>query len=245
MSNQVFKRSIVLVVGNPKGGVCKTTLAINVGCILASHYGLKVCLIDGEKDGSLSNFEFSDSLDADSLPHIRAGYNQDLHRDIPIFKQLYDVIIVDTAGVTPDFGAGSAEVLGGQEKVSLQSLSLADLLIVPITPSPVVLRKTVGFCPIVERWQLMRAGQLDAVMVLNMVKAREQLSSMVINELTGAFEHIPLMAETIRDTTMVKQAYGAGMSVLDYQKSHAVTEEYLLLTAALVERLQSKVNANG
>ncbi|BBQ32840.1 ParA family protein [Aeromonas caviae] len=242
MSNQVFNRSVVLVICNPKGGVCKTTVALNMGCILASEYGLKVCLIDGEKDGSLSNFEFSEALNKETLPHIRAGYNQDLHRDIPIFKQIYDVIIVDTAGVTPDFGAVSGEVLGGQEKVSLQSLSMADMLIVPITPSPVVIRKTAGFAPIVERWQMMRAGQLDAVMVLNMVKTREQLSTMVINELTGAFEHLPLMAETVRDTTMVKQAYGAGMSVLDFNKSHPATAEYLSLTAALVERIKSKVN---
>lgn len=243
MSTKVFDRSMVIVVCNPKGGVCKTTIALNVGCILASEYGLKVCLIDGEKDGSLSNFEFNESLDSNRLPHIRNGYNEDLHRDIPIFKQLYDVIIVDTAGVTPDFGMGTGEVLGGQEKVSLQSLSLADLLIVPITPSPVVIRKTVGFTPIVERWQMMRVGKLDAVMVLNMVKSREQLSSMVISELTGAFKHMPLMQETIRDTTMVKQAYGAGMSVLDFQKSHAATDEYIALTDALVKRLKSKVNS--
>ena len=81
-------------------------------------------------------------LNSETLPHIRAGYNQDLHRDIPIFKQLYDVIIVDTVGVTPDFGAVSGEVLGGRKKVSLQSLSMADMLIVPITPSPVVIQKT-------------------------------------------------------------------------------------------------------
>ena len=60
MSNTIFNRSVVIVVCNPKGGVCKTTIALNMGCILASEYGLKVCLIDGEKDGSLSNFEFSD-----------------------------------------------------------------------------------------------------------------------------------------------------------------------------------------
>lgn len=60
-----------------------------------------------------------------------------------------------------------------------------------------MIRKTAGFAPIVERWQMMRVGQLDAVMVLNMVKSREQLSTMVINELTGAFEHLPLMAETV------------------------------------------------
>ncbi|QLI59278.1 ParA family protein (plasmid) [Aeromonas caviae] len=58
MQAKLFRSSKVIVIANPKGGVGKTTSTVNLGSIIARKYGCRVCLIDGEKDGSLSNFQF-------------------------------------------------------------------------------------------------------------------------------------------------------------------------------------------
>jgi len=50
--------SKVLAVANLKGGVGKTTLAANVGAVLAKEHGLRVLLIDLDFQGSLSSMVF-------------------------------------------------------------------------------------------------------------------------------------------------------------------------------------------
>ncbi|MBW3834677.1 ParA family protein [Aeromonas veronii] len=236
MQAKLFRSSKVIVIANPKGGVGKTTSTVNLGSIIARKYGCRVCLIDGEKDGSLSNFQFFGNNEPGAID-VFSGFSSDLQKQIPLYRHAYDVIIVDTAGVTPDVGAGFSSSMVGQEKVALAAVANADLLLIPMNPSPIDIRKTEQYVNTVERLMVMRP-QLRAAIMLNEVKKTERLTTMSIEELTGRWEHVPLLPETIRDTTIVKQAFGAGLAIDEYEPNHPAAEDYRALTDRVIAVLQ-------
>ena len=240
--SKFLPRSVVIVFGNPKGGVGKTTIAVNLAAVLAKDYGAKVVLVDGEKNGTLSTFAFDAGME--NRPEIRVGYGTNLAADLAMLKAFYDVVIVDTAGITPGFSDDDNEAIGGQERVSLVALSQADLLLVPVTPSPADIRKTVAFLPTVEKWMIMRNGKLKGAMILNEVKPNQKLTGMVREAIDGQFDFLPVMRQDIRESTVVKQSFGVGLGVVDYLPRHAVSHEYRQLGQEITALLHSHLLAD-
>lgn len=242
MANSVFSKTHIIAVSNPKGGVGKSTTTLNLGCVFAKEYGLRVCIFDGEKDGSLSTFEPDPSIPEEFLPVIRDGYHlKSLQKEIPLFRSHFDIILVDTAGITPDLNTAGSDDASRQEMVCLEAISLADLLIVPVTPSPIDLRKTIPFANTVERWMTLRQGALQSRVLLNQAKNHQNLTKMVSDEMNGMFDHMPLFDSSIRDTNDVKLAFGAGRSVIDYAPKSKVASDFRQLTQEIITILNAGV----
>lgn len=111
---------MILVVGNTKGGVGKTTLAVNLAIAL-SLSGRDLLLVDGDEQGTAMTFT---QLRADRLG--AAGYTAVALTGAAIRSQVrqlagkYDDIIID---------------VGGRDTGSLRAaLTVADTLLVPLAP---------------------------------------------------------------------------------------------------------------
>jgi chromosome partitioning protein len=113
----------LIAVGNLKGGVGKTTLAISVACALAEHG--KAVVVDADAQASAVAWGAAGKLPAEvvALPLTAEGERAIaawLERLVEI-KARADFVLVD---LPPNLGAAT-----------VAALSLADLLLVPVPPS--------------------------------------------------------------------------------------------------------------
>lgn len=102
---------------NPKGGSGKTTATINVSSSIASS-GKKVAVVDTDPQMSLTNWNNAGKAGFDVFT---ASSEKDVYQ---VRKELsdYDYVIID--------GAGSLSV------ITSAAVMVSDLIIIPVTPSP-------------------------------------------------------------------------------------------------------------
>ena len=111
---------MILVVGNTKGGVGKTTIAVNLA-VLRGSAGQDVLLVDGDEQGSASLFS---QIRAENLGQV--GYTAVGLQGAAVRTQVrqlapkYADVIID---------------VGGRDTGSLRAaLTVADVLLVPVQP---------------------------------------------------------------------------------------------------------------
>ena len=197
---------MILTVGNTKGGVGKTTLAVNLA-ISRALAGRDVWLIDGDRRGSAQS-AIGIRAEAGIQPGIACSTYPDgaiLRAQVQQQAGKYNDVIID---------------VGGRDSTSLRAaLILTDVLLVPFQPRSYDVWALNDIAALVAEARSMRDG-LRAFAVLNCADPGERSTdnseaAAAVADVPG-FEYLPT---PIRRRKAFANAAGGGLSVLELKPS--------------------------
>ncbi|MBB5862391.1 AAA family ATPase [Xanthomonas arboricola] len=211
---------MIVAVGGTKGGIGKTTLALQLATSQA-RLGKRVWLIDGDRQGS-AIASITNRAERPDLPAIAAGHYPDgktLRAQVLAQQDLFDEIVID---------------VGGRDSTSLRAaLMLADVLVVPFRPRNYDVWALSETAELIAEAQAQRDG-LRALAVLNM--ADPGVLATDNREAADAVKDIPeleLLDSPLRQRKALANASSAGLHV----------EELRATDPKAVHEIRSLVNA--
>lgn len=212
---------MILTIGNTKGGVGKTTLAVNLA-IARALQGRDVWLIDGDRQGT-AQMAISIRSEAGCQPGIAcATYpdGQTLRTQVKQQADKFDDIIIDA---------------GGRDSSALRAaLVLSDVLLVPFQPRSYDVWALNDIAVLVDEARSVRDG-LRAFAVLNCADPGESSSDNL--EAAAAVGDVPqfeYLATPIRRRKAFANAAGAGLSVLEHKPTDRKAAEELNALVAIL-----------
>lgn len=193
---------MILTIGNTKGGVGKTTLALNIA-IARALAGRDVWLIDGDRQGTAQDAiairahrGHEPGIACASYPDgpiLRAQVQQQGHK--------FDDIIIDA---------------GGRDSTALRAaLTLSDVLLIPFQPRSFDVWSLGQIVALIDEARSVRDG-LRACAVLNCADPGEASTDNAdAAEAVADFPQLELLAAPLRRRKSFANAAGQGLSVLE------------------------------
>ena len=208
----------IITVGSTKGGVGKTTLALNIA-IARALAGRDVWLIDADRQGTAST-ALAIRGEAGKLPAIATAHYADggqLRTQLLHQRGKFQDIVIDA---------------GGRDSTALRAaLVLSDLVLVPFQPRSIDVWAVADIAALIEEARAMRDG-LQALAVLNMADTAGTDNEDAAAALAD-YPAISYLATPIRRRKSIANAAGNGMSVLEQtpRDDKAIAELNALLKA--------------
>lgn len=212
---------MIVTVGNTKGGVGKTTIAVNLA-IARALAGREVWLIDGDRQGTAQT-AISIRAESGHAPGIACSSYPDgptLRAQVQHQCKKFQDIIIDA---------------GGRDSTALRAaLVLSDVLLVPFLPRSFDVWALSDIAALVTEARSVRDG-LRAFAILNCADPGENSSDNT--EAAAAVSDVPAfeyLAKPLRRRKSFSNAAGAGLSVLEIKPQDSkATEELKALISAL------------
>jgi chromosome partitioning protein len=209
---------MIILVGSQKGGVGKSTTAVNISVALAIK-GHDVILVDADRQSSASNWA-DDRKENPNLPKVHSTQKYDNIRETLLdFNDRYDYVIVDAAG------RDSRELRTG--------MTAAHILIIPLRPSQLDLNTLPKMQEIITQAKDLNP-KLKAFGLITMSPTNPIISeSNDAREILQNYPEITLLKSFISDRKVYRDAMIEGLGVVEMDNSKAKQEINKLLAEVL------------
>jgi chromosome partitioning protein len=206
---------MIISVLNTKGGVGKSTVAINLAAAWAAE-GYDTLLIDTDEEGtSLSWFSMRKAQDA-KLTVISLPEGNALKKSIKSLVEKHDVIVID----------GAPQL----RQLLIASAWISNLVIIPVKPSPNDIWKLE---PMLNRLQEVREAKEESgrpgpaiYFLVNETVERTRISQEIGDTLK--IFGLPVMETRFGSRVDYRDSLSQGLSALDYSNAKAMMEVYSL-----------------
>jgi chromosome partitioning protein len=203
---------MIVSVLNQKGGVGKTTIAVNLAACL-SRTGQRVLLVDA--DPQASALAWSGARQAEPLFVVVGMAKPTLHRELPALAKHHDVIVIDGAPRVNELGRAA--------------IMASDLVLIPVQPSPYDVWAAADTVNLVREARVFKEG-LRAAFVINRMIAKTAIGRDVMTALEQ-FPDTPVLGGSLIQRVVYAESAARGLAVIEAAPRSEAAKELQQLAA--------------
>lgn len=216
---------MLYLVANEKGGVGKTTLAVNLA-VMAAMAGREVLLVDTDKQASADAWA-AVRHEAGATPVVTCVTKTGkVGADLANLKQKFDVVVVDA---------------GGRDSLEMrQALAVCDMALIPIRPAQFDLWSLSRMASLIAEIEERIDGRVNARAIINgaspnpAVREADEIREALV-EYEDAF---PLLKALTTERIAYRKAARGGLGVMELQGAAADPKARAEMLALLEEIMQ-------
>ena len=207
---------MIIGVLNQKGGVGKTTLAVNIAAALA-RTGQRVLLIDADSQGSA--LDWAAAREGDPLFAVVGLPKPSIHKELALVGEGYDVVVIDGPPRVTD--------------LARSAIMASDVVLIPVQPSPYDIWAADEVVKLIQEASVFKEN-LKSVFVINRKIANTAIGRDV-REALEAYD-LPTLKASIVQRVAFAEAAAVGKAIYEQDRDGVASQEIEAVVSELQER---------